>query len=240
MSFSQDAWKRNLKLYQSTLNLPFNQQLASGKLSKSVFSYYLIQDGHYLLAYSRVLAICAAKAHEARDVLQFAQRAQDAIVVERSLHTEFMAYFNVNKEEFENASLSLASHHYISHLTSIAWSESYPVVLASLLPCFRISAEISRDISSKSTRGNPYQAWIDTYASEEFHHTLNQIIHTIDQIAAHSDETTIARMHEAYQMTCKLEWLFWESAYQMQQWGTTLDHLFQAKSPEKVHHLYHI
>lgn len=32
MSFSQDAWQRNLDLYQATLNLPFNQQLANGTL----------------------------------------------------------------------------------------------------------------------------------------------------------------------------------------------------------------
>ncbi|MEG2750090.1 MAG: thiaminase II, partial [Acinetobacter sp.] len=30
MSFSQDVWQRNLALYQKTLALPFNQELANG------------------------------------------------------------------------------------------------------------------------------------------------------------------------------------------------------------------
>ncbi|MBP8028075.1 MAG: thiaminase II, partial [Acinetobacter sp.] len=44
MSFSQDLWQRNLALYQKTLALPFNQELAQGTLSKEVFSHYVIQD----------------------------------------------------------------------------------------------------------------------------------------------------------------------------------------------------
>jgi thiaminase/transcriptional activator TenA len=32
MSFSQEVWQRNLGLYQKTLALPFNQQLAQGCL----------------------------------------------------------------------------------------------------------------------------------------------------------------------------------------------------------------
>ena len=90
MSFSQDLWQRNLALYQKTLALPFNQELAQGTLSKEVFSHYVIQDAHYLLAYGRALAVCAAKAFTADDVMQFSEAAKIAIVVERSLHDSFM------------------------------------------------------------------------------------------------------------------------------------------------------
>lgn len=43
MSFSQEVWQRNLGLYQKTLALPFNQQLAQGTLSREAFSHYVIQ-----------------------------------------------------------------------------------------------------------------------------------------------------------------------------------------------------
>ena len=100
MSFSQDVWQRNLALYQKTLALPFNQELAQGTLSKDVFSHYVIQDAHYLLAYGRSLAVCAAKAFEADDVIQFAEAARITIVVERSLHDGFMQEFDITKKEF--------------------------------------------------------------------------------------------------------------------------------------------
>ena len=37
MAFSQDVWQRNIDLYQKTLALPFNQELASGTLNKEAF-----------------------------------------------------------------------------------------------------------------------------------------------------------------------------------------------------------
>lgn len=90
MAFSQDVWQRNVDLYQKTLALPFNQELASGTLNKEAFCHYVIQDAHYLVAYGRALAVCGAKAYEADDIIQFSQGAKEAIVVERSLHDGFM------------------------------------------------------------------------------------------------------------------------------------------------------
>ncbi|QIO07743.1 thiaminase II [Acinetobacter lanii] len=218
MSFSQDVWQRNLALYQKTLAHPFNQALAKGTLSKDTFCHYVIQDAHYLLAYGRALAVCAAKAFEAEDVIQFADSAKIAIVVERSLHDDFMQNFDISKDEFQNTPLSLACHHYTSFLTATAWSESYPVVLASLLPCYWIYAEVGNDIVRNSVPNNPYQAWIDTYAGDEFNAVVKKVIETIDRVAERCDADTIEKMHQAYTRGAELEWLFWDSAYRQEKW----------------------
>lgn len=224
MLFSEQLWQRNLDLYQKTLALPFNQELAQGTLSREAFSHYVIQDAHYLLAYGRALAVCAAKAYEANDVMQFSDAAKIAIVVERSLHDSFMQEFDVSKQQFETTPLTLACHHYTSFLSATAWSESYPVVLAALLPCFWIYAEVGQDIVQHSVPNNPYQAWIDTYAGEEFHTAVRNVIATVNKVAARCDADTLEKMHAAYRMGAKLEWLFWDSAYDQRQW-LGLDHL---------------
>ncbi len=218
MSFTQLLWQKNTALYEQILNLPFNQELAAGTLAPEAFCHYVIQDAHYLLAYGRALAVAAAKAYDADDVMQFSEAAKIAIVVERSLHNDFMTAFNVSKETFESTPLTLACHHYTSFLTATAWSESYPVVLAALLPCFWIYAEVGRAIVSQSVPNNPYQAWIDTYAGEEFHTAVRNVIATVDKVAARCDADTLEKMLAAYTMGAKLEWLFWDSAYQQQQW----------------------
>ena len=223
MTFSQDVWQRNLDLYQKILALPFNQELANGTLDSQAFCHYVIQDAHYLLDYGRALAVAAAKADEADDVIQFSEAAKIAIIVERSLHKDFMQAFAITKTEFESTPLTLACHHYTSFLTATAWSESYPVVLAALLPCFWIYAEVGHDIVSKSVENNPYQAWVDTYSGEEFHTAVRNVIATVDKVAARCDQDTLAKMHAAYTMGAKLEWLFWDSAYQQRQW-LGLDH----------------
>ena len=223
MTFSQDVWQRNLDLYQKILALPFNQELANGTLDSQAFCHYVIQDAHYLLAYGRALAVAAAKADEADDVIQFSEAAKIAIIVERNLHKDFMQAFAITKAEFESTPLTLACHHYTSFLTATAWSESYPVVLAALLPCFWIYAEVGHDIVSKSVENNPYQAWVDTYSGEEFHTAVRNVIATVDKVAARCDQDTLAKMHAAYTMGAKLEWLFWDSAYQQREW-LGLDH----------------
>jgi thiaminase/transcriptional activator TenA len=150
--------------------------------------------------------------------VQFAIGAQTAIVVERSLHADFMEHFKVTPEIFAATPLSPATHHYTSFLMANAWGASYPVVLAGLLPCFWIYAEIGRDILGRAAANNRYQSWIDTYAGEEFHAAVRAVIATVDRVAAVASEETRRDMHLAYTRAAKLEWMFWDAAYRLEQW----------------------
>jgi thiaminase/transcriptional activator TenA len=218
MSFSQEVWARNADLYQATVNHPFNQELAAGTLDRDAFIHYVIQDAHYLLAYGRSLAVAGAKAYSPDDVIQFTEGAKTAIVVERSLHDGFMAEFGISKDQFENTPLSLACHHYVSFLQATAWSESFPVVLAAVLPCYWVYAQVGNDIVEKSVAGNPYQKWVDTYVSGEFQQAVEKVLQTIDQLAENADANTLEKMHAAYTRGAELEWLFWDSAYKRETW----------------------
>ncbi len=217
-SFSAAVWQANLPLYEQTLALPFNQELAAGTLSTERFRHYMIQDAHYLVAYGRALAVAAAKADNAEGVVQFAESAKVAVVVERSLHDGFMTQFGITPAQFNAAPLTPACHHYTSSLVATAWSAPYPVVLASLLPCFWIYAEVGKAIHATAAQPNPYAAWIDTYAGDDFHAAVRGVLATIDRVAAGVGAKTLADMHAAYTMSAKLEWMFWDSAYRLGAW----------------------
>jgi len=218
LSFSQYLWQANLSLFEDTLSLPFNQQLAEGTLSRSGFRHYIIQDAHYLLAYGRALAVTAAKAFDAAAVVQFAEAAKEAIVVERSLHDGIMREFAISPTDFSATELTPACHHYCSYLLATAWSEPYPVAVAALLPCFWIYAEVGRAIHACSAPNNPYQNWIDTYASEDFQGSVKAVCATVDNIAEHAADKTLAAMQLAYRQAARLEWLFWNSAFHEADW----------------------
>lgn len=222
MSFSQSLWNANQALFQSTLELPFNQELAAGTLSRERFCHYMIQDAHYLVAYGRALAVTAAKSDNAEGVVQFANAANEAVVVERALHGGFMRDFGITPEQFAATPLTPACHHYTSYLLATAWSASYPVAVAALLPCFWIYAEVGRDIHARSAKDNPYQAWVDTYASEEFHAAVRGVCATVDRLAEETTEATRAAMHAAYKDAARLEWMFWDSAYRLADWQEAL------------------
>ena len=218
MSFTSEIWEKNAALYETIRTMPFNTELAAGTLSEERFRHYMIQDAHYLIAFGRALAVAAAKADNPDEIVQFAIGAQSAVVVERSLHADFMEQFKVTPQIFAATPLSPAAHHYTSFILANAWSASYPVVLATVLPCFWIYAEIGRDIVSRAAKNNPYQSWIDTYAGEEFHAAVRAVLATVDRVAAAASEETRRDMHLAYTRAAQLEWMFWDSAYRLEQW----------------------
>lgn len=219
MSFTAEIWKENSALFETIRTMPFNQELAAGTLSQERFRHYMIQDAHYLVAFGRALAVAAGKADNSDEVAQFSEAARTAIIVERSLHADFMEQFNVSPATFAATPLSPTTHHYCNYLVATSWSASYPVALAALLPCFWIYAEIGRDILARAAKNNPYDAWIATYAGEEFHAAVRGVIQTVDRVASVASAETRRDMHAAYTHAAKLEWMFWDAAYRLEQWA---------------------
>src|SRR4051794_352811 len=60
--FTDAMWAEIRPIYDAILDLPFNRELAAGTLSRERFSFYVVQDAHYLGAFARALATAAAKA----------------------------------------------------------------------------------------------------------------------------------------------------------------------------------
>ena len=81
---------------------------------------------------------------------------------------------------------------------------------------------MGRDIHARSAKDNPFQAWVDTYASEEFHAAVRGVCATVDRLADEATEATRAAMHAAYRDAARLEWLFWDSAYRLDEWQGAL------------------
>ena len=216
--FSREAWNRNAVLYETIRTLPFNAQLASGALSESRFKHYITQDAHYLVGFGRALALAAAKAPDADRIVQFAKAAEGALVVERALHGSFFKQYGITAQLFAQTPLSPACHHYVCYLLATAYAEPYEVLLAALLPCFWIYAEVGRDIHARAAAANPYRAWIDTYAGEEFHAAVRAMIAATDAAAKEVNSPLRARMHAAFTRAAQLEWVFWDSAFRLETW----------------------
>ncbi|SDD36267.1 thiaminase (transcriptional activator TenA) [Paracoccus isoporae] len=218
MSFTQQLRRDTAQLRQQILDMPFNRDLAAGTLPQEVFRGYIVQDAHYLEGFARALAMAAAKAPDADAVAQLAGSAIKAISVERGLHGEYMAQFGVSAEEYEATEISEACDHYVSFLLRMVATDDFAVGLTALLPCFWIYHEVGQKIAAEAVPGNRYQAWIDTYASEDFADGVQRMLELIDRTAAASSDATRARMQRSFARSCWHEWHFWDSAYHMRGW----------------------
>ena len=214
--FSAEAWNANQGIYEQILAMPFNQELLAGELSAARFQHYIIQDAHYLEGFARALAL--AKAPDADEVVHFASAAQTAIIVERGLHSDFFARFGVGPADFAAAQPTPVCDHYISYLLRVAALHPFEVTVAALLPCFWVYREVGKHIHACAAADNPYRAWIDTYAAEDFDQAVEAIIAITDTAADKASPTIQLQMHRAFTRAMQLEWMFWDSAYRELAW----------------------
>jgi thiaminase/transcriptional activator TenA len=219
--FSTQAWAHTVKLQQAVLDHPFNEELANGSLSRERFQFYLAQDARYLVGFGRALAVAAARALEPADLTFFAGAAREAVVVERALHEGYFERFGLSEADLAAIETSPTCLAYTSFLLATAQTASYPELIAALLPCFWVYQHVGSDILQRQqVADNPYRAWIETYADDEFAVAVQACRDAVDRAAAATDETTRERMLAAFVRACEYEWMFWDSAYQLETWPT--------------------
>ncbi|GGM50593.1 aminopyrimidine aminohydrolase [Longimycelium tulufanense] len=224
--FCAQAWQHTARLQQAMLDLRFNTELSDGVLSRERFQFYLVQDARYLVGFGRALAALATRAPEVDDVAFFAGAAREAIVVERELHAGYFERFGLSQRDVEQTETSPTCLAYTSYLLALATTGSVGELAAGLLPCFWVYHHVgSAILARQATRAsgapeNPYRAWIDTYADEEFGAAVASCRDAVDRTAAAAGPDERARMLAAFTRATEYEWLFWDSAYRMESWPT--------------------
>jgi len=216
--FSHQAWQRTARLREAIHRLPFNTELAAGSLEPDRFRVYIVQDALYLGRFARVLAIAAAKAPDSDAMQSFAQSALSAVAVEQALHGRYLREFGIDPAGIDDAETSPDCLAYTSYLLAAAYHEPWEVLVAALLPCFRIYWDVGCTIAQKAAPDNPYRAWIDTYADERFGKAVETAVAIGDRAATAVTAATRAAMLAAFVRACQYEWLFWDGAYQGRSW----------------------
>jgi thiaminase/transcriptional activator TenA len=218
MRFSDEAWQRTARLREAIYRLPFNTELTAGSLAPDRFRVYIVQDALYLGRFARALAIAAAKAPDSDAMQSFAQSALSAVAVEQALHGRYLREFGIDPARIGEAEASPDCLAYTSYLLAAAYHEPWEVLVAALLPCFRIYWDVGCTIAQKAAPDNPYRAWIDTYADERFGKAVETAVAIGDRAATAVTAATRAAMLAAFVRACQYEWLFWDGAYQRRSW----------------------
>lgn len=213
--WSAGAWESVAHIYQAITEMPFIKELANGTLSEDRFKRYIGQDSLYINVYCKVLAHIASRLRDAADVETFLGFAQDGVAVEKGLHS---LYQNELPKEMSPICLF-----YISLLQSQA-NEDVAVEAAAILPCFWIYKEVGDYILAHCVmEGNPYADWIKCYSDPAFEISNNKCIEICDKLAEQASEATRAKMTQAFVNCSRMEWLFWDSAYNDRKWTKAIE-----------------
>lgn len=219
MKWSEKAWEAALPIYNSIISHPFISELINGTLDEQKFNFYIKQDSYYLSEYGRVLAGISAKLSCNNDREAFLHFAGDSIAVEKALHELFLA----NAPEVNGIPVSPGCLLYTGYLHQQLATKSVEETLASVLPCFWIYKKVGDYIlRNQNKNNNPYQPWINTYGGEEFANAVKKAVEICDKTAEDAPISRQTSMTEAYVTASKMEWIFWESAYRLEQWPIKL------------------
>lgn len=215
MKWTDKTWTQIEPIYQKIIKMPFIEELQRGTLPLEKFQFYMRQDSFYLENFARSLALIGARAHRVSHALDFIRFAEGAIVVEKALHDSYFQEFGLS----QRGSIEPTTHHYINFLKSTSALDQVEIAMAAVLPCFWIYQEVGDSIyKNQLSEDNPYQKWIDTYAGKEFKELVIKAINICDSVAENCTPQQQERMTQAFVEASKLEFMFWDSAYQLKTW----------------------
>ncbi|MBL0740350.1 thiaminase II [Chryseolinea lacunae] len=216
MTWSVSAWKTAEPIYAAITRMPFIEELMAGSLAQEKFKFYIAQDSHYLEHFGRTLSLIASRAHGKDTVLEFIRFAEGALVVESALHAGYFEQLGIA----DKPAVSPSCHHYNAFLYSTAAQAQVETAMAAVLPCFWIYKAVGDHIlQHQNKNGNPYQQWIDTYGGEAFGVLVQKAIRMCDEAAETCTPAQRDAMTEAFVTACRLEWLFWDSAWRLEHWS---------------------
>ena len=217
MSFTGGLWHSTLPVYEEILRHPFIRELADGSLDRERFLFYMKQDALYLRDFSRALALTGSRLPDVDAAQAFMGFAHGVFTVERQLHE---SYFQEYGESLD-AEAAPACFAYTRFLLAAATTETHSVAAAALLPCFWVYREVGNEIVRRASTGlgaNPYARWIEMYSGEGYDESVTRAIEVVETLGQEAQEPERVAMQRAFERSARLEWMFWDSAYRMEQW----------------------
>jgi thiaminase/transcriptional activator TenA len=220
MGLSDSLRKRADGVWRRILEHPFVGGIGDGSLSRDRFTFFLRQDYLFLIEYSRVLAMAAAKAPDLAGMTRFSEVLHATMSQEMELHRRYSAGFGISPEELERTRIAPGTSAYGRYLVSIAHEGSIKEIVAAVLPCEWGYSEIGRHLAATGNASdeNPYAEWINTYASDEFSALGAWLRGYLDEQARGCSAAERRRLHEVFLTSSRYEYLFWEMAYNKERW----------------------
>ena len=220
MRFSQHLRALADPSWKAQLTHPFVVGLGNGTLPERKFKYYILQDARFLGDLARVFAIAAQKAPDGESAIRFAKLAEETLVVERSLHESYGKRWQLSPKQMGAVPMAPTNYAYTRHMLQVAQNGSAVEATVVALPCAWIYCVVGRHLLRKGAppKSHPYRDWLMLYASPEFAEVGRWMREKVDAWAPSASEGERARMEEAFIVSSRYEWMFWEMAWNEESW----------------------
>jgi thiaminase/transcriptional activator TenA len=220
MSFSHGLKQQARQIWEAGYQHPFVQELGRGTLDKGKFQFYLLQDYHYLLAYSKVFALAAVKADTEELMARFTEVQYKILFTEMDLHRKYMAGFGITSAERQAAKPALYNRTYTANMLAAGQTGDLAEILAAMFPCAWTYADYAQRLKEDykdRLEGNFYRSWIENYASPSFAESFAWFFDALDRLCASKTEAQRKKIEDIFISSVEFEYLFWDMSYKQQQ-----------------------
>ena len=193
--------------------------IGRGNLAEERFAFWVRQDYLFLIEYSRVFALAAARSPGLSTMTAFAELLRATLMEEMALHRGYAAEFGISAADLEREPTAPVTQGYTDFLLRTAALGSYGELLAALLPCMWGFSEVGRRLARQGKpREARYARWIEMYASPEFAKLARWCRDLLDAEAQGLPQGERRRLERAFLTSSRYEYLFWEMAWRQERW----------------------
>ena len=202
---------------------PFLREISRGTLPLDKFRFFIEQDLMFLNPFARCIAMGAAKARSDAELEFFTRQADGIIRLEIPSNRRLLEQVIMLGAEDRGGSLAMAPANlaYTSFLLATAAAGGPLEIIAAILPCSWSYIEIARDLKGEVAAHPVYSDWVGFYLSEEEANLVTNMRETFDDMAREEGPLSEFRrreLAEIFAMSSRLEGMFWEMAYTLDQW----------------------
>ncbi len=219
--FAEECKELSEKAWRSSFEHPFVVALANGSLEPKTFAFYQMQDARYLETFSNACALLSLRVIEPEDKLWFIESAKLALEVERQMHVEYGKKLGYTANDISKIELTPNNRAYQNHMTSTVLTGSLVEAIASITPCPWLYIDLGQHLlktMGSIPEDHPYANWLKMYSDPSFNHYMNELLSKLEKTAKNASPQERERAKEAFLVSVRYEWMFWDQAWNLQTW----------------------
>ena len=192
----------------------FVRRVADGSLPEPAFRHYLGQDYLFLIHFARAYGLAAYKADDLEDIRAAAGAVSAIVDTEMALHVEYCAGWGLNETEMQALPEDAACMAYTRYVLERGQAGDLLDLMVALAPCVigygEIGQRLAADPATKH-EGNPYAAWIDMYAGDDYQAVAQAAVTQLDSLAERrGGEARYESLLKTFRDATRLEADFWQ------------------------------
>jgi thiaminase/transcriptional activator TenA len=196
---------------------PFVRGLADGTLEPARFQTWLQQHYYFLVEYARVFTLGAARGPDADTMRWMIATAHGILQNDLLLHLAYGFELGLSREDLAAVAPLPTTRAYTDHLLRTASLGAYVELVAAVAPCLWGHVEIAQRLAGRQP-ARRYGRWIDHYSGPLAADVVRQARELLDRVAATVGARARTAAEEAFTVSSRYEWMFWEMCWRGESW----------------------